>query len=353
MRVTIAEIARADMNKDSLRIAIVTDAYYPHVSGVARTLESTKNELERRGHTVLVIAPRDFKWKMKAPKNPEIELVQFPDRQLTKMLDEFKPDALHISVEGPLGFSAMRYAKKRKMRYSTAYHTRFPEYVRIQFGIPEWITYMVLRRLHKGAHHVMVASERLKEELDAHDMGNCVIWNRGVDTELFTPNDPLALSGEKPIFMYMGRVAYEKNLEAFLKLELPGTKYVVGDGPAKAALEKKYPDAVFTGYKFGKELAQHLAAADVFVFPSLTDTLGLVMLEANACGTPIATVPSQASDAVVVEGVNGVVREDLRDACLEALKLPREKCREHALTMGWKEPTDKFLANLVAVKKEK
>lgn len=335
------------MNKDALRIAIVSDAYYPHVSGVARTIESTKNELERRGHEVLIIAPRDFKWKVRAPKYPEIELTLFPGKKLAALLDEFKPDSLHVSVEGPLGMAAKRYAKKRGLHFTTAYHTRFPEYVRIQFGIPESVTYAVLRSFHKDAAGVMVASERLKEELAAHGIRNGVIWNRGVDTELFTPEDPLPLKGEKPIFMYMGRVGSEKNLDAFLSLDLPGTKYVVGDGPERHAFEKRYPDAVFTGYKFGKELAQHLAAADVFVFPSLTDTLGLVMLEANACGVPIATYPSQASDAVVVEGVNGVVREDLKEACMEALKLSRERCREHALTCGWQEPTDKFLGNLV------
>lgn len=339
------------MNKDSLKIAIVTDAYYPHISGVARSIESTANELERRGHKVLIVAPRDFAHKVRAPKNPEIELVLFPDRKLAKLLDEFDPDSIHVSVEGPLGMAAKRYAKKRGRHFTTAYHTRFPEYVRIQFGIPEWLTYAVLRNFHKDASRVMVVSERLKNELESHGIKNCSIWTRGVDTHLFTPEDPLPLPGEKPIFMYMGRVAYEKNLEAFLSLDLPGTKYVVGDGPAKEALEKKYKDTVFTGYKFGKELAQHLAAADVFVFPSLTDTLGLVMLEANACGTPVATLPSQASDAAIVEGVNGVVREDLKEACLAALKLSREKCREHALTVGWEGPTDLFLGNLVKPEK--
>ncbi|MGB4076770.1 MAG: glycosyltransferase family 1 protein [Minisyncoccia bacterium] len=330
-----------------LKIAILTDAYYPHVSGVARTIESTTNELVKRGHEVLIIAPRDFKYKVRAPKYPEIELVLFPDKKLTQLLDEFSPDSIHLSVEGPIGMAGKRYAKKRKLHFTTAYHTRFPEYVRIQFGIPEWLTYAIVRNFHKDAAHVMVASERLKQELADHGIRNGTLWNRGVDTELFSPENPHPLTGERPLFMYMGRVGSEKNLDAFLSLSLPGTKYIVGDGPERHAFQTRYPDAVFTGYKFGKELAQHLAAADVFVFPSLTDTLGLVMLEANACGVPIATYPSQASDAVVVEGVNGVVREDLKEACLEALKLSREKCREHALSMGWAGPTDLFLGNLV------
>lgn len=335
---------------DSLKIAIVTDAYYPHVSGVARTLESTKRELEARGHEVLIIAPRDFNLRVPVPFYPEIELSILPHRKLAKLLDAFAPDALHIAVEGPLGMAARGYAKKRGLKYSTAYHTRFPEYLEIMLKIPRAWTYRFARWFHNGGEHVMVASEKLKEELAAWGMPHGVIWNRGVDTEVFNPENPLPLEGARPIFMYMGRVSHEKNIDAFLSLDLPGTKYIVGDGPARESLEKKYPNAVFTGYKFGEELAQHLAAADVFVFPSLTDTLGLVMLEANACGTPIATFPSQASDAVVVEGVNGVVREDLKEACLEALKLSRERCREHALTCGWKEPTDKFLHNLVLTK---
>ncbi len=332
------------------KIAIVTDAYFPHISGVATTIQATCKELEKRGHVVKIISPRDFPVKFPCPFYPEIDLTVDLSGKLGKMLDEFQPDSLHLSVEGPLGLSARAYAKKRGLHYTTAYHTRFPEYVQTYIGIPAAWVYAYARWFHNGGDAVMVAAESLRKELDGHGFKNLVIWNRGVDSELFTPENPLPLAGERPIFMYMGRVSLEKNLEAFLKLDLPGTKYIVGDGPAKAMLEKKYPKAIFTGYKFGKELAQHLAAADVFVFPSLTDTLGLVMLEANACGVPVATLPSQASSSVIREGENGIVSSDLKDACLRALKLSREKVRQIALEGGWKEPTDLFYKNLVPVK---
>jgi glycosyltransferase involved in cell wall biosynthesis len=330
----------------SIKIAIVTDAWFPHVSGVATTIAATKRELEKIGHMVLVIGPSDFKVTFPMPTYPEIKLVLSPRERLAEILDNFKPNAIHIAVEGPLGLAARAYCLKRNMKFSTAYHTRFPEYVNGRTGIPiSWI-YSYLTWFHGKAVHTMVSTESLMKELRTHGFKKLVLWHRGVDTEMFSPDNPLPLSEKKPIFMYMGRVAPEKNLSAFLKLDLPGTKYIVGDGPARARLEASFPEAVFTGYKFGKELARHIAAADVFVFPSLTDTLGLVMLEANACGVPVAALPSQASDAVVKEGVNGVVSKDLKEACLKALKLSRETARKHALTMGWKEPTEVFLKNL-------
>lgn len=334
-----------------LKIAIVSDAYFPHISGVATTIKATAEELQKMGHTVKIISPRDFKYKIAAPSYPEVKLVVFGYAPLKKMLDEFQPDALHISVEGPLGIAARRYAKKHNIHFTTAYHTRFPEYLRIQMGVPESLTYHIVRWFHNSANGVMVAAESLRKELHEHGIKNLLIWPRGVDHELFTPEAKIPLTGERPIFMYMGRVAHEKNIEAFLSLDLPGTKYVVGDGPARKHLEKKYPNAIFTGYKFGKELAGHLASADVFVFPSLTDTLGLVMLEANACGTPIATFPSQASDAVVKNGENGIVSTDLKDACMRALSLSRARCREISLERGWEKPAQMFLDNLVVAEK--
>ena len=339
------------MHHPSLRIAIVSDAYYPHISGVARSIEETAKALTKRGHEVLVIAPRDFTFKVPMPIYNEIKLVVLPYRKLKKTLDVFAPDALHISVEGPLGLAARRYAKKRGLHFTTAYHTRFPEYAQIYAKIPLSWTYGFARWFHNGASSVMVAADSLKSDLEQWGFKNLVIWPRGVDTDMFSPDSKLNLAGEKPIFMYMVRVAAEKNLEAFLSLELPGTKYVVGDGPDLKRLKKEYPETVFTGYKFGTELSEHLASADVFVFPSLTDTLGLVMLEANACGVPVATFPSQASSAVIQEGVNGVVREDLREACLEALTLSRERCREIALENGWDTPAEMFLQNLASVVK--
>lgn len=340
------------MNSDSpLRIAIVSDAYFPHISGVATTIKATKDELERRGHTVLVISPIDFKVVVPAPTYPEIKLALFAYGHLERMLDEFKPDSIHVSVEGPLGLATRKYCKKRGFTYTTAYHTRFPEYVHCRTGIPTSWVYAFARWFHNNGSGTMVAAESLRKELAEHGFDDLVIWHRGVDSEMFSPEDPMPLTEARPIFMYMGRVSVEKNLDAFLSLDLPGTKYIVGDGPAKKALEKKYPNAVFTGYKFGKELARYVAAADVFVFPSLTDTLGLVMLEANACGVPVATLPSQASSSVIKEGENGIVSADLKDACMRALNLSREKVRQIALDAGWKEPTDLFLKNLTPVKR--
>jgi glycosyltransferase involved in cell wall biosynthesis len=336
------------MAEKPLRVAVVTDAWFPHVSGVATTIKATKEKLEEWGHTVLVIGPSDFKFTVPLPGYAEIKLALFADRELARKLDAFKPDAVHIAVDlGPLGLAARAYCMKRGMKFSTAYHTRFPEYVHVRTRIPTAWTYAYMRWFHGRAVHTMVATESLKKELEGHGMKNLVLWHRGVDTELFKPDDPLSLVGARPIFMYMGRVAPEKNLGAFLSLDLPGTKYVVGDGPNRKSLEKKYPKTIFTGYKFGRELARHVAAADVFVFPSLTDTLGLVMLEANACGLPVAAFPSQASESVITNGVNGVVSKDLKQACLDALKLSRDKCRQYALSMGWDEPTRLFLDNLV------
>lgn len=329
-----------------MRIAIVTDAYFPQVSGVATTIRATANELEEMGHQVLIVGPYDFRFRIPMPGYTEIQLALFAGRALAKKLDAFHPESIHISVEGPLGLEARAYAKKHGLKFSTAYHTRFPEYVHVRTGIPtEWL-YAYLRWFHNGGSVIMVAAENLKQELESHGFKNIALWGRGVDTDTFNADNTLPLKGEKPIFMYMGRVAVEKNLEAFLKLDLPGTKYVVGDGPSRKTFEKRYPKAVFTGYKFGQDLAQHLASADVFVFPSLTDTLGLVMLEANACGLPVAALPSQAAHVVVKEGENGIVSADLRDACLRALKLSREKAREAALAKSWRASTEQFLNNL-------
>lgn len=334
------------MSHAPLKIAIVTDAWFPHVSGVATTLKATKETLETWGHTVRVIGPSDFTFTFPLPGYAEIKLALFAGPALARMLDEFNPDAIHISVEGPLGLAARAYCVKRHLPFSTAYHTRFPEYVHARTGIPVQWTYPFLKWFHGKAAHTMVTTESLKEELEGHGLKNLVVWHRGVDTALFTPDDPLPLPGPRPIFMFMGRVAVEKNIEAFLSLDLPGTKYVVGGGPARKSLERRHQSAVFTGYKFGRELARTLASADVFVFPSLTDTLGLVMLEANACGVPIAALPSQASQSVVTDGVNGAVSSDLKAACMRARTLSRDSARAYALSMSWDAPTRLFLNNL-------
>ncbi len=330
----------------SLKIAIVSDSYASHISGVAVILRELKKELELMGHQVLVISPQDFRFKVPLPRYPEIKLTLFAYRKLARMLDDFSPDSLHIAVEGPLGLAARRYAKKHKLKFSTAYHTRFPEYISYYARIPaNWI-YSLSRWFHNSGDKTLVTTLALKSELEKKGFKNLVLWECGVDSKLFNPKNPAKLSGKRPIFMYMGRIAIEKNLKAFLSLDLLGTKYVVGDGPAKNGLASKYPDAIFTGYKFGDDLASTLAAADVFVFPSLTDTLGMVMLEANACGVPVAALPSQASMSVIKNGVNGIISGDLKKACLQALKIPKTKARKVALNYSWQQASRRFLKEI-------
>lgn len=262
------------------------------------------------------------------------------------MLREFSPDALHIATEGPLGQAARSWCLKEGMPYTTSYHTRFPQYVRARFPIPETWSYAFLRRFHNLAARVMVATDHIRRELEEHGFRNLALWTRGVDVELFRPRALDYLPGRRPITMYAGRVAVEKNLDAYLSLKLPGTKYVVGDGPALNELRARHPDVIFTGYKFGEELASHLAAADVFVFPSRTDTFGLVLLEAMACGVPVAAYPVAGPIDVVKRGVTGCLAEDLATAVAGALELNRDDCRQYALGFTWERATVQFVSNL-------
>ncbi len=329
-----------------MRIAIVTDAWLPQINGVVTTLGRTREELVRAGHRVKMITPADYR-TVPCPSYPEIRLALFPYRRLRRMLDRFAPDCIHIATEGPLGFAARRYCRRRRLHFTTSYHTRFPQYVRERAPIPVSWTYAWLRRFHGPAAAVLVPTPSVREELAARGFRRLRLWGRGVDVELFRPERRGPLAGDRPIFMYMGRVAVEKNIEAFLELDLPGTKYVVGDGPDLARLRSRWPGAVFTGYRFGDELANVLASADVFVFPSRTDTFGLVMLEAMACGTPVAAYPVTGPLDVVEHGCTGILDEDLATACRRALSLDREACRRAALERSWGRATTAFLANLV------
>lgn len=328
-----------------MRIAIVTDAWLPQVNGVVTTLGRTRDELVASGHRVKMITPADHR-TLPCPTYPEIRLAVLPYRRIRRTLDQFRPDCIHIATEGPLGFAARRYCRRHGLAYTTSYHTRFPQYVRERAPIPESWTYAWLRRFHRDAAAVLVPTPAVRDELAARRFGNLQIWSRGVDVELFRPEPRAKLDGGRPVFMYMGRVAVEKNVEAFLDLDLPGTKYVVGDGPDLARLRARYPDAVFTGYRFGAELAAHLAAADVFVFPSRTDTFGLVMLEAMACGAPVAAYPVTGPLDVIDDGRTGVLHEDLGVACRRALGLDRAACREAALCKSWARATEQFLGRL-------
>jgi glycosyltransferase involved in cell wall biosynthesis len=327
-----------------MRIAIVSDAWYPQINGVVNTLSRTRDTLERLGHAVEVIGPDRFR-TVPLPSYPEIRLAVLPGRKLRALLDAVQPDAVHIATEGPLGWAARRWCLQRRLRFTTSFHTQFPEYVWLRTRIPLSLGYRVMRTFHGAAATVMVATPTLHERLTRWGFGNLGYWSRGVDSELFQPRDKSYLDLPRPIFMYMGRVAIEKNIEAFLKLDLPGTKVVVGGGPDLEMLKREYPTVRFTGYKLGLELAQHLAAADVFVFPSRTDTFGLVVIEALACGVPVAALPVQGPVDIIIPGVTGFLSEDLRQAALDALKLDPQRCRAEAMKYTWEACTRQFLGH--------
>ncbi|MBC7983846.1 MAG: glycosyltransferase family 1 protein [Candidatus Obscuribacterales bacterium] len=328
-----------------MRVAIITDAWRPQVNGVVKTLSTTAEQLELLGHTVLVVEPGLFK-TFPCPTYPEIRLAWLPYRRIEALLSEFQPDAIHIATEGPLGSTARRWCLRRNFPFTTSYHTQFPEYVRARAPIPLTVTYAYLRRFHSAATRTMVATPTLQRSLEARGFTNLVRWSRGVDLDLFKPRLKSFLPFARPIWLFTGRVAVEKNIETFLKLDLPGTKVVVGDGPARVELAAKYRATQFVGYKFGEELAQHMASADVFVFPSRTDTFGLVLLEAMACGVPVAAYPVTGPIDVVEHGESGVLHGDLATAARSALSLNSERCRNHALRYSWPAATQQFLKNL-------
>jgi glycosyltransferase involved in cell wall biosynthesis len=328
------------------RVLLVTDAWHPQVNGVVRTLEMLARDLEAMGHHVAYATPQG-RLTVPMPTYPEIRLTLFPRRSLERMVDTFDPNAIHIATEGPLGMSARAICLKRKIAFTTSFHTRFPEYVKARFPfVPIAWTYGFLRWFHGPAATMMVATQSLKDEMEAHGFTNVSLWSRGVDVEAFRPIAGATLPFAKPIWLYVGRVAVEKNLDAFLALDLPGTKVVIGDGPARAQLQRKYPDAKFLGAKTGEDLIAHYAASDVFVFPSRTDTFGLVVLEALACGTPVAAYPVQGPRDVIGDAPVGALDEDLKTACLRALTIPRDSCRAFALTRSWRACTEQFIANL-------
>jgi glycosyltransferase involved in cell wall biosynthesis len=328
-----------------VKLAIVTDAWRPQTNGVVQTLSTTAQTLRGGGHDVLVVEPNQFR-TFPCPTYPEIRLSWFPSRRLAKLLSEFAPDCIHIATEGTLGMAARSWCLRNRFPFTTSYHTQFPEYVRARAPIPLALSYAHLRRFHSAAARTMVATPTLQKQLESRGFHNIVRWTRGVDVELFRPGDKNFLNLPRPIFGYLGRVAVEKNIEAFLALDLPGTKLVIGDGPERVALQAKFATAVFVGYKYGAELAAHLAATDVFVFPSRTDTFGLVLLEAMACGVPVAAYPVTGPIDVVEHGTTGMLDENLRSGALAALKLDPAKCRAFALGHTWEVATQQFVGNL-------
>lgn len=329
-----------------LKVLIVTDAWTPQVNGVVRTLEMLGRDLRALGHEVRYATP-EGRFTVPLPTYSEIRLAIFPRASLEREFREFAPDAIHIATEGTLGLSARAICLKYDIPFTTSFHTRFPDYVRARFSfIGEETIYNFLRWFHQPATAMMVATASLKRELESRDFRNVRIWSRGVDTEQFRPIPGATLPYPKPIWLYVGRIAVEKNIEAFLKLDLPGTKVVIGDGPARHALEHAYPGARFLGPKTGEPLVDAYAASNVFVFPSRTDTFGLVILEALACGTPVAAYPVQGPLDVVNSAPVAVLDENLEKACRAALAIPRDAARAFALTQSWRACTQQFLLNL-------
>jgi glycosyltransferase involved in cell wall biosynthesis len=330
-----------------MRILIATDAWHPQVNGVVRTLNMVADNLREMGNEVTFLTPADFR-TISLPTYPDIPLSLATPRRIADLIAKAAPDAIHIATEGPIGYLVRRYCLKRRIPFTTSFHTRFAEYVSARAPIPEAWVWGVLRRFHSASSAVMAATPGLAQELRDRGFTNVVLWPRGVDAELFRPRPEADLKLPKPIFLSVGRVAVEKNLEAFLSLDLPGTKVVIGDGPARAKLEKQFPDAVFLGPLSNGVLASAYAAADVFVFPSKTDTFGLVLLEALASGLPVAAFPVAGPRDVIGDAPVGALDEDLQKACLGALKLSRADCRAFAEGMSWKAVAQIFLNNVSA-----
>jgi glycosyltransferase involved in cell wall biosynthesis len=329
-----------------MKILLASDAWPPQVNGVVRTMLTVMRELEALGHVVVTLTP-DQCFTVPCPFYSEIRLAVNPGGAVARVIEEAKPDAIHIVTEGPIGIAARRWCLKHGLHFTTAYHTRFPEYLAVRYIAPQRFTYALLRWFHAPAARVMVATESVRRELAGHGFRNLAAWGRGVDPSLFDP----ALRDEppefkRPIFLYVGRVASEKNLPAFLGLDLPGSKVVVGEGPALSALKSRFPDVHFLGKRENRALATIYASADVFVFPSRTDTFGLVMLEALASGVPVAAFPVPGPLDVIDDIGVGALDEDLRRAALKALELPRARCREHALRFSWSACARQFLDQL-------
>lgn len=336
-----------------MRIAIVTDAWEPQVNGVVRTLQSVRRVLEAQGHKILVISPERF-YSVPCPTYPEIRLAMVRSRTIGDLLDDFSPHAVHLATEGPVCVAARRWCLRHDFPFTTAYHTQFPDYVEARSGVPaEWV-WRYIRWFHAPAQSILASTPSIREALVAHGLTQVRHWGRGVDLDNFRPGlepHPAMAGLEGPVQLYVGRVAVEKNLEAFLASSHRGTKVVVGDGPARASLTAKYPEARFLGPMFGAELASAYAAADVFVFPSKTDTFGLVMIEALACGTPVAAYPV-TGPVDILTPETGAMDENLDTAIAAALTRDRAACAAYGRSFTWEASAHQFLMALVPIVEE-
>jgi glycosyltransferase involved in cell wall biosynthesis len=329
-----------------MRILIATDAWRPQVNGVVSTLEQMTQAAGEFGVKFEFLTAQGM-WTAPLPTYPEIRLAISSAGRIGRRIEEAAPDHIHIATEGPIGWLTRRYCLKKKRIFTTSYHTRYPEYVSARFGVPEWMTYAWLRWFHAPSAAVMAPTPTISADLTRRGFARVRLWTRGVNHALYRPQSKRAFDLPRPVFLSVGRVAVEKNLEALLDLDLPGSTVIVGDGPSRRHLERRYPHAHFLGAKQGEALADVYASADVFVFPSRTDTFGIVLIEAMASGLPVAAFPVPGPIDVVGPSA-GVLDEDLRAACLKALTMPRESPREYSLRFTWRESARQFLDNIEA-----
>lgn len=327
---------------------IATDAWRPQINGVVRSYEHMLEFFGRTGVKVSVLSPNLFR-NYPCPTYPEIRLALLWQKHVTAFVEEHKPDHIHIATEGPIGFQTRSFCLATGTPFTTSYHTRFPEYVSARFWFPLSWSYAYQRFFHNAGQGMMVATKSLTHDLVSRGFNNIMPWSRGVDTKLFRPRNVRLFGDDKPVLLYVGRIAVEKNIMAFLDIDFPGRKVVVGDGPQLADLRANYQDVIFTGPKVGEELAECYSSADLFVFPSKTDTFGIVLLEAMASGLPVAAYPVTGPMDVISDGVNGVLHEDLSIAVRRALELDRARCRTSALEYSWDKSAMMFLENIERV----
>jgi glycosyltransferase involved in cell wall biosynthesis len=329
-----------------MKILIVTDAWEPQVNGVVRTLKMTRAELQRMGHEVEILSPQGFR-SMPCPTYPEISLALTTRAEVGRRIRAIDPDCLHVATEGPLGWLARSFALREGWPFTTAYHSRFPEYVHARIGLPTRWSYAMLRRFHNAARATVAPTPAIVDDLKARGFTGARLWSRGVNLSLFSPEGERMERSSEPLFLYVGRIAVEKQVHKFLELDLPGEKWVAGEGPELPRLKAKFPKARWIGVLDGPALASVYRTADVMVFPSVTDTFGLVMAESMACGTPVAAYPVPGPiDVVGNDSPGGVLHDDLRTACLAALHKPREPVRRHAEQFNWEAATRQFVQAL-------
>ena len=328
-----------------IRALIATDAWHPQINGVVRTLEQVAARAPSHGVRPVFITPGQFH-TLPMPGYPEIRLSLATPAALAAHIAEIRPHVVHVATEGPIGLAARAACLRHNLPLTTSYHTRFPEYLRARAPVPVALSYAVLRRFHNASDGILVSTPSLEHDLRRRGFRNLMRWSRGVDLARFRPRVQSTVDWPRPVFLNVGRLAVEKNLDAFLSLDLPGTKVIVGDGPQRAELEARYPDAVFLGALEGERLAEVYAQSDVFVFPSRTDTFGVVILEALAAGLPVAAYPEMGPVDIIGGTAAGVINEELREAALACLAIPPGACTALAARYTWDESIRQFCANL-------